>query len=166
MPDRSDWIKPLAPRTLADIDRELSEARALVAKLQAERDNLLLDERLTAIAQARTLMRAHDISLADLAEAAPTGSPNSSEVRGQRSGELGRPTLAKRKRVLKGAMARLDPVTAGILEAAGLSSLEDVVRALDDGSIGTVNRLGPVRRAQVADWIAKERSAAMQTLPS
>ena len=66
--DKGGWSRPQRQRTLPELKALIAEAEANLAALNAEADVLVQAGRLEAIAQARNIMRAQQLSLADVIE--------------------------------------------------------------------------------------------------
>jgi hypothetical protein len=60
------WVKPQPKRTLQEIRAQIAEKRAELEVLEKEAFNLEQGPRLEAIAECRNIMRAHQLTLADL----------------------------------------------------------------------------------------------------
>lgn len=67
-PDRelSGWTKPQRQRTLAELRVIIAERQAELDALIAEAQELENEARLKAIAQARNIMRAFELTISDL----------------------------------------------------------------------------------------------------
>ena len=63
----SGWVKPARPRTVSEIKALILERKRDIAALELELFNLQQGLRLEALAQARNIMRAHDLSIDDIA---------------------------------------------------------------------------------------------------
>ncbi len=66
------WIKPQRKRTLQEIRRRLEELRVEYKALEKEAAALETDAKLEAIAMARNIMRAHELTLADVVSPSST----------------------------------------------------------------------------------------------
>jgi len=62
----SGWIKPTRSRTLPELDEMIAMKRAELELLEAEASDLREHAKLEALAKVRNIMRAHQLSLADL----------------------------------------------------------------------------------------------------
>lgn len=62
----SGWVKPQRSRTLPELKELIAAKREELKILEAEAAALSEDERLHAIAQARNIMRAHQLSYEDI----------------------------------------------------------------------------------------------------
>lgn len=60
------WVKPQRKRTLPELQALIKEKRTELQLLENEAFELWNDQRLRAIAQARNIMRAHDLTVHDL----------------------------------------------------------------------------------------------------
>ena len=69
------WVKPQRSRTLAELQELIVQKRQELAELEREAEDILTTGRLEAIARVRNLMRAHELTIEDvaavLAEPAP-----------------------------------------------------------------------------------------------
>jgi hypothetical protein len=63
----SGWVKPHRSRTLPELKELIAAKREELRALETEAASLSEDERLQAIAQARNIMRAHQLSYDDIA---------------------------------------------------------------------------------------------------
>ena len=63
----SGWVKPQRSRTLSELKSLIAAKRGELQALETEAESLAETERLQAIAQARNIMRAHQLSLDDIA---------------------------------------------------------------------------------------------------
>jgi hypothetical protein len=62
----SAWVEPQRKPTLAELHALIKEKRAELHLLENEAFELWHEQRLRAIAQARTIMRAHELTVNDL----------------------------------------------------------------------------------------------------
>jgi hypothetical protein len=62
----SGWIKPQRAPTLSELREQLASKRAEVQALERQVRDMEHEQRLQAVAQARNIMRAHGLTLADL----------------------------------------------------------------------------------------------------
>jgi hypothetical protein len=60
------WVKPTRSRTLPELQQMIADKRAELALLEAEASSLHEHAKLEAIVQVRNIMRAHQLSLADI----------------------------------------------------------------------------------------------------
>jgi hypothetical protein len=67
-PHQTGWIKPTRSRTLPELQQMIADKRAELALLEAEASSLREQAKPEAIAKARNIMRAHQLSLADIDE--------------------------------------------------------------------------------------------------
>ncbi len=81
------WVKPTRRRTLAELKVLIDEKRAELDVLVQEANELTNDGRLQAIATARNIMRAHQLTLDDVLEKPPVRA--SKKERAAESNELG-----------------------------------------------------------------------------
>ena len=66
MMEQSGWIKPPRRRTLPELEQMIAEKRAELELLEAEASDLREQAKLEAVAKARNIMRAHQLTPADL----------------------------------------------------------------------------------------------------
>lgn len=71
MADRSDdlprgWVKPTRQPTLEELDALIAAKRAELRAMEEQAQAQRLERRLTALAQARNIMRAHGLTIDDL----------------------------------------------------------------------------------------------------
>jgi hypothetical protein len=62
----SGWVKPERKRTLTELQALIKEKRAELQQLENEAFELWHEQRLRAIAQARNIMRVHELTVHDL----------------------------------------------------------------------------------------------------
>jgi hypothetical protein len=62
----SGWVKPERKRTLPELHSLIKEKKAELQLLENEAFELWHEQRLRAIAQARNIMRAHELTVHDL----------------------------------------------------------------------------------------------------
>jgi hypothetical protein len=62
----SGWVKPERKRTLTELQALIKEKKAELQLLESEAFELWHEQRLRAIAQARNIMRAHELTVHDL----------------------------------------------------------------------------------------------------
>jgi len=67
MMDQSGWVKPTRSRTLPELEQLIAVKRAELESLEAEASELREQAKLEAVAKARNIMRAHQLTVADLA---------------------------------------------------------------------------------------------------
>lgn len=67
-PRQTGWVKPTRSRTLPELQQIIADKRAELALLEAEASSLREQAKLEALAKARNIMRAHQLSLTDLDE--------------------------------------------------------------------------------------------------
>jgi hypothetical protein len=60
------WIKPRRTPTLAELEALIEEKRTELLLLEQQASSLRHETKLQALAQARNIMRAHGLTLADL----------------------------------------------------------------------------------------------------
>lgn len=60
------WVKPQRRLSLAELDELIAGKRAELAELERQASELRQEHRLQALAQARNIMRAHALTIADL----------------------------------------------------------------------------------------------------
>lgn len=60
------WVKPQPRRTLAELQDLIATKRLELAQLEREAFDLVNGARLQAIAQARNIMRAHQLTVQDV----------------------------------------------------------------------------------------------------
>ena len=60
------WVKPQRRRTYAELQALIAEKRSELKVLEEEASELHREGRLQAIAQARNIMRAHQLTIKDL----------------------------------------------------------------------------------------------------
>lgn len=60
------WVKPVKRRTLPELQQMIADKRAELAALEAEAASLYEQARLEAIVKVRNIMRAHELSIADI----------------------------------------------------------------------------------------------------
>ncbi len=60
------WCKPQRKRTLEELQALIDEKRAELSALQVEAYNLVHGPRLEAIAEIRNIMRAQDLTIAEI----------------------------------------------------------------------------------------------------
>ena len=63
---QTGWVKPQRRRTLAELQALIGQKRAELKVLEDEASKLQREARLQAIAQARNIMRAHQLTIADV----------------------------------------------------------------------------------------------------
>ena len=68
MMDHSGWVKPTRRRTLLELEQMIAVKQAELESLQAEASDLREQSKLEAVAKARNIMRAHQLTPADLEE--------------------------------------------------------------------------------------------------
>lgn len=68
---QTGWVKPTRSRTLTELLQMIADKRAELALLEAEASSLQEQAKLEAIAKARNIMRAHQLSLADIGDPSP-----------------------------------------------------------------------------------------------
>lgn len=66
MMEQSGWVKPTRSRTLPELEHMIAMKRAELKLLEAEALDLREQARLEAVAKARNIMRAHQLTPADL----------------------------------------------------------------------------------------------------
>jgi hypothetical protein len=66
MMEQSGWIKPKRSRTLPELEQMIAVKRAELEVLETEALDLREQAKLEAVAKARNIMRAHQLTLADL----------------------------------------------------------------------------------------------------
>ena len=66
MMEQSGWVKPARSRTLPELEHMIAVKRAELELLEAEASDLREQARLEAVAKARNIMRAHQLTPADL----------------------------------------------------------------------------------------------------
>ena len=64
--ERSGWVKPTRSRTLPELEQMIAVKRAELELLEAEASDLRVQAKLEALAKARNIMRAHELTPADL----------------------------------------------------------------------------------------------------
>ncbi|MBW8827928.1 MAG: hypothetical protein JF606_00545 [Burkholderiales bacterium] len=62
------WVKPQPRRTLAEVQQLIAVKREELEALELEAFNLIEGPRLEALVQIRNIMRAHQISLAEITD--------------------------------------------------------------------------------------------------
>lgn len=60
------WVKPTRSRTLPELEKMIAVKRAELELLEAEASDLRVQAKLEALAKARNIMRAHELTPADL----------------------------------------------------------------------------------------------------
>ena len=60
------WVKPQRPRTVAELRDLIKQRHREIAALELELFNLQQGPRLEAIAKARNIMRAHELTIDDI----------------------------------------------------------------------------------------------------
>jgi crotonobetainyl-CoA:carnitine CoA-transferase CaiB-like acyl-CoA transferase len=66
--NRGGWVKPQRTRTLPELKQLIEEKRAELAALEAQAFSLQEHARLEAIATARNIMRAHQLTIDDVVD--------------------------------------------------------------------------------------------------
>jgi len=66
MMEQSGWVKPTRSRTVPELEQMIAVKRVELASLEAEASELREQARLEAVARARNIMRAHQLTPADL----------------------------------------------------------------------------------------------------
>ena len=69
------WVKPARPRTIAEVKALIIERKREVAALELELFNLQQGPRLEAIATIRNIMRAQQLTMADILARSPAPQP-------------------------------------------------------------------------------------------
>jgi len=69
------WVKPVRPRTIAEVKALIIERQREVAALELELFNLQQGPRLEAIAKIRNIMRAQQLTMADILARSPAPQP-------------------------------------------------------------------------------------------
>lgn len=64
--EQSEWVKPKRSRTLSELEQMIAVKRAELRSLEAEALDLREHAKLKAIATARNIMRAHQLTPEDL----------------------------------------------------------------------------------------------------
>jgi len=64
--EQSGWVKPTRPRTLPELEQMIAVKRAELQSLEAAASELREEAKLAALAKARNIMRAHQLTPADL----------------------------------------------------------------------------------------------------
>lgn len=70
---RAGWTKPQRKPTLPELLELIATKRAELQLLESEASALQLDAKLNAVAQVRNIMRAHELTLADVLDDDTTG---------------------------------------------------------------------------------------------
>lgn len=66
MMEQSGWVRPTRRRTLPELEQMIAAKRSELESLEAEAWDLREQARLEAVAKARNIMRAHQLTPADL----------------------------------------------------------------------------------------------------
>jgi len=69
------WVKPVRPRTIAEVKALIIERQREVASLELELFNLQQGPRLEAIAKIRNIMRAQQLTMTDILARSPAPQP-------------------------------------------------------------------------------------------
>ena len=69
------WVKPVRPRTITEVKALIIEREREVAALELELFNLQQGPRLEAIAKIRNIMRAQQLTMADILARSPAPQP-------------------------------------------------------------------------------------------
>lgn len=119
--------------------------------------------RQSAIATARNILRAYDVSLEELgasfAEDEKTALSASSNGRKLRRVAAPKPATAEQDGAVheSGPLSRLPSTVKTVLANQGLRTFDAIAQAVDSGEIRRLQRMGPTRLAQLDAWLTQER---------
>lgn len=115
-----------------------------------------------AIAAARNILRAYDVSLDELSvlleeDAKASNGGHRADRRARRVAAVKAPATLETAAQDASPLSRLPSTVRTVLANQGLRTFEAIAEAVDGGQILHLQRVGPHRRALLAEWLAQER---------